>query len=63
MRVGSNTKRVAEELFVHRNSVLYRLERINEILHIDLNDAEIRLRLNLALRFWKMKSVINSDLL
>ncbi|UKS29342.1 PucR family transcriptional regulator ligand-binding domain-containing protein [Paenibacillus sp. HWE-109] len=55
LRLGSNTKQVAEELFIHRNSVLYRLERIREILQKDLSDAEVHLRLVLAIRFWKLK--------
>jgi PucR family transcriptional regulator, purine catabolism regulatory protein len=54
LRTGGQTKRVGEELYIHRNSVLYRLERIRDILGVDLNDAETRLRLDLAMRAWKM---------
>ena len=42
-------KEAAAILGVHRNTVLYRLERIAEITGHDLNDAEIRLQLHLAL--------------
>ncbi len=42
-------KEAAAILHVHRNTVLYRLERIAEITGHDLNDSEIRLRLHLAL--------------
>lgn len=42
-------KEAAGILHVHRNTVLYRLERIAEITGQDLNDADIRLRLHLAL--------------
>jgi DNA-binding PucR family transcriptional regulator len=42
-------KEAATILHVHRNTVLYRLERITEITGHDLNDADIRLRLHLAL--------------
>lgn len=42
-------KEAAGLLHVHRNTVLYRLERIAEITGQDLNDADIRLRLHLAL--------------
>ncbi len=42
-------KEAAAILGVHRNTVLYRLERISEITGHDLNDAEIRLQLHLAL--------------
>jgi DNA-binding PucR family transcriptional regulator len=36
-------------LIVHRNTLLYRMNRINEIAQIDLDRAEIRLALHLAL--------------
>jgi len=42
-------KEAASLLHVHRNTVLYRLERIGEITGQDLNDADTRLRLHLAL--------------
>jgi len=42
-------KEAAALLQVHRNTVLYRLERIAEITGHDLNDASTRLRLHLAL--------------
>ncbi|MFM1655093.1 PucR family transcriptional regulator [Brevibacillus sp. B_LB10_24] len=54
VRRGGNTKQVAEELFVHRNSVNYRLERIQSIVGADLGDPETRLRLDLILRAWKL---------
>ncbi|GAX91742.1 PucR family transcriptional regulator [Effusibacillus lacus] len=57
VRHGSNTKKVAEELFVHRNSVNYRLERIQDILQVDINDPEVMFRLDLTLRAWKLKVV------
>jgi purine catabolism regulator len=34
---------------VHRNTILYRLERIREITGFDLDAADVRLRLHLAL--------------
>ena len=34
---------------MHRNTVLYRLERVREITGLDLDDANVRLRLHLAL--------------
>jgi purine catabolism regulator len=41
-------KEAASMLEVHRNTVLYRLERIQEITGLDLDDADVRLRLHLA---------------
>jgi purine catabolism regulator len=42
-------KEAAALLEVHRNTVLYRLERIREITGLDLDNADVRLRLHLAL--------------
>lgn len=42
-------KEAASILHVHRNTVLYRLDRIGEITGLDLNAADVRLRLHLAL--------------
>jgi purine catabolism regulator len=42
-------KEAAERLHVHRNTVLYRLDRVRELTGYDLDDAETRLRLHLAL--------------
>jgi PucR family transcriptional regulator, purine catabolism regulatory protein len=44
-----NLSQTAEALIVHRNTLLYRMSRINEIAQIDLERPEIRLGLHLAL--------------
>lgn len=44
-----NLSQTAEMLIVHRNTLLYRMNRINEIAEIDLNRPETRLALHLAL--------------
>ncbi|CAN5660300.1 PucR family transcriptional regulator [soil metagenome] len=41
-------KEAASILGVHRNTVLYRLERIKDLTGLDLDDADVRLRLHLA---------------
>jgi purine catabolism regulator len=46
---GSPTD-AADRLHLHRNTVLYRLGRIEELLQADLRDAETRLALHLALK-------------
>ncbi|NLE45870.1 MAG: hypothetical protein GX620_14200 [Chloroflexi bacterium] len=45
-----NVSQTAESLFLHRNSLLYRLERINQITGLDLANADDRFSLELALR-------------
>jgi PucR family transcriptional regulator, purine catabolism regulatory protein len=44
-----NLSQTADVLIVHRNTLLYRMNRINEIAMIDLDRPEIRLALQLAL--------------
>jgi purine catabolism regulator len=46
---GSPTD-AADRLHLHRNTVLYRLGRIEELLQVDLRDSEVRLALHLALK-------------
>jgi purine catabolism regulator len=50
----------AKELYIHRNTVLYRLEKIGEILNIDLKNTNQLLQLKLVLMF---KRILASDLL
>jgi purine catabolism regulator len=45
-----NVSQAAESLYLHRNSLLYRLERIGEISGLDLDDADDRFSLQLALK-------------
>ncbi len=40
----------AEMLHIHRNTLLYRLQRISDIAHVDLDDGDVRLTLYLALK-------------
>ncbi|MCP3028426.1 PucR family transcriptional regulator [Halobacillus sp. A5] len=47
----------AKRLFVHRNTVVYRLEKCEELLGSKLNDAETTLQVRLALRIKKMLSL------
>jgi purine catabolism regulator len=51
LRAGGNHMRAARALNVHRNTLIYRLERIRELLGgVDLEDPETRLNLQLALK-------------
>lgn len=45
-----NVARTIRELFMHRNTFLYRLEKIKATLGVDLNDPDTRLALQVALR-------------
>ena len=51
LRAGGNHMRAARDLNVHRNTLIYRLERIQELLGgSNLEDPETRLNLQLALK-------------
>jgi purine catabolism regulator len=51
---NGNLSQAAEALFVHRNTLIYRMERIAAIAGIDLDDPEARLALQLALQIHRM---------
>ena len=40
---GESTSEAAERLFLHRNSVPYRLDRISELTRLDWRDPQARL--------------------
>lgn len=50
-----NISQTAEALFIHRNTLLYRLERIQELTNHELNQANMRLALHLALKLWQLR--------
>ena len=50
-----NISQTAESLFIHRNTLLYRLERIKDLTSQDLNQANMRLALQLALKLWQLQ--------
>lgn len=50
----TNLSRTAAALHVHRNTLLYRMNRIGEITHWDLNNSETRLAVQLALRAYRL---------
>jgi len=55
-----NVSQTAESLFVHRNTLLYRLERIQELTGQDLDQADMRLAMQLALKFWQLRPETNA---
>lgn len=55
-----NISQTAEALFVHRNTLLYRLDRIQELTGQDLNQADMRLALHLALKLWQLRPSTNA---
>jgi DNA-binding PucR family transcriptional regulator len=46
---GANASEAADRLFLHRNSMLYRLERVQMLTGLDLKDVRVALALQLGL--------------
>jgi PucR family transcriptional regulator, purine catabolism regulatory protein len=51
---NTNASQTSRALYVHRNTLNYRLQRIVEITGLDLNDAEARLAFQLALKLHRL---------
>ena len=47
---GCNIKLATEKLFIHRNSLSYRIKRISELSQIDLDDCNTRFLLEMSYR-------------
>jgi DNA-binding PucR family transcriptional regulator len=47
---GGDARRTAEELYLHRSTLYYRLEKLTEAVGGDLGDGEIRFELMLGIR-------------
>lgn len=50
-----NISQTAESLFIHRNTLLYRLDRIQDLTGQAMNQADMRLALHLALKLWLLR--------
>lgn len=51
---NGNVAQTAKALYIHRNTLLYRLDRVREVGALDLDDAETRLQVQLALRAYEL---------
>lgn len=56
LEAGRNAREAARALHVHRNTLLYRMKRIEETLSVDLDDPDEVFALDLALRVLKAHS-------
>lgn len=55
---NGNVAKAAENLQVHRNTLVYRLDRIKELTDMDLDDPDDRLILHLALKIQRVLAAI-----
>lgn len=51
---NGSVKETSEELFIHRNTTLYKIHKAEEILHMDLSLLDTRTQLILAFALYKM---------
>jgi purine catabolism regulator len=51
---NQNMKSTAEKLFTHYNTIVYRMDRIKNLLGFDLDQADVRLQLHLALKLYRL---------
>lgn len=51
----------ANELFIHRNTLVYRLKKLTEMLHVDLDDAYTRDYMKLSIRVMWLKIDTNKE--
>ena len=56
LECGCNLIRTADRLFLHKNTLLYRLNHIKSIIRCDLNDADERLLLMLSFKLLERES-------
>lgn len=50
-----NISLTAKRVHMHRNSVIYRLQRIQDVLNLDLDDPDVRLRLMITFKILQME--------
>lgn len=50
LRHSGTTSAICQELYIHRNTLAYRLRKIEELLSVDLQDGQIRATLMLSVR-------------
>lgn len=58
-QANGNLAKAASDLAVHRNTLVYRLERITELTGVNLDDADNRLILHLALKIQRVLAVVS----
>ena len=49
LECNGNAQDASERLFIHRNTMRYRLDKIKHLLNMDLSDLDVCLRLKMAL--------------
>ena len=56
---GGNNKATADQLYIHVNTLYYRINKIEQILNIDLAKMNVRVELYTAIKVWDTLQVLN----
>lgn len=59
LQFNGHIKHTAEALFIHRSSLLYRIEKVTDMLQVNLDDAETRFNLMMA---FKLHAILEKKL-
>ncbi|OBB31049.1 hypothetical protein A5792_16800 [Mycolicibacterium peregrinum] len=58
---GGDVRRTAEDMYLHRSTLYYRLEKLTEAVGSDLSDGETRFELMLSLRLARLAGLYRPD--
>ncbi|TYP48671.1 PucR family transcriptional regulator [Thermosediminibacter litoriperuensis] len=53
-KCNGNLKQISKDLYTHYNTIIYRIQKIQEILGVNLKDAKDRLNIEVALQIYKI---------
>ncbi|KAB2330457.1 PucR family transcriptional regulator [Cytobacillus depressus] len=63
LKHNGNYRESSKELYIHRSTLEYRIERISELLNININDAETRFELMMAFKLYNLFDFSRKQLL
>lgn len=56
LQENGNQKRTAETLFIHRRTLKYRLDKMEEMMNVDLQDSDTRLLIGIAMKLYDLNN-------
>jgi DNA-binding PucR family transcriptional regulator len=56
--MATSIKNVAAELFIHPNTVLWRKQKIEEILSCDMENIDVRSEINIAFKLMRVRNFL-----
>lgn len=62
LKCAGDKAKAAKEMFVHRNTIAYRMDRISEIIGADLTDGEVQLRIHIGFKILNLGGTMKEKL-